>query len=70
GGRDFPHRGTFGPDFSTLWKNIRKVLPLCGKSVESFSIAWNNLTWFFHTVEKTTAKVPHCGKEFSTVWKR
>jgi len=34
-----------------VWKNIPKVVPLCGKPAESFSIVWNFSARFFHSVE-------------------
>ncbi|HOE00128.1 MAG TPA: hypothetical protein PLD40_02520 [Kiritimatiellia bacterium] len=54
------------PDFSTAWKNTLKVVPLCGKSAESFSIAWNFWASFFHSMERIYPIFPRCGKSYET----
>jgi hypothetical protein len=45
-----------------VWKNLCKVVPLRGKSGESFSIVWNKNALFFHGVELLTLIFPQRGK--------
>ncbi|HPK69916.1 MAG TPA: hypothetical protein PKY11_08560, partial [Kiritimatiellia bacterium] len=48
---------------SYLWNFWPKVVPLCGKIAESFSIAWKK-------VGVRPRIFPQCGKLFSTAWKK
>jgi len=56
----FPHRGTFSAKLFHCVENFFKVVPLCGKFLQTFSIAWKKFVHFstlwkksFHTVEKS-----------------